>query len=60
MSTTTGLLLTDPAGSKMLGTRIDDLVFTFAFELAPGETEFRVFEDDRVQLRAFLAGGLVG
>lgn len=54
MSTTVGLLLTDPEGSKILGTRIDDLVFTFALELAPGSDAFRMFEEDRAKLREFL------
>lgn len=54
MSTTAGILLTDPEGSKLLGTRIDDLVFTFAVALAPGAESFRMFEEDRAKLREFL------
>ena len=35
-------------------TRIDNSVFTVAYELAPGATAFRMFEWDRQKLRAFL------
>lgn len=54
MSSTEGLLLEDPEGSKIMLTRIDDAAFTVASELAPGSNAFRMFEDNRAKLRAFL------
>ena len=54
MSATAGLLLEDPEGSKIMVTRIDNSVFTVAYELAPGATAFRMFEEDRQKLRSFL------
>lgn len=54
MTATNGLLLEDPEGSKLMATRIDDVVFTIAFELAPGANAYRMFEDDRNKLREFL------
>ncbi len=44
----------------MMWTRIDDLAIVTAVELAPGSEGFRMFEDDRVKLREFLAGRLAG
>lgn len=54
MSNVTALKLEDPQGSVMLLTRIDDLVFTVAYSLAPDAEAFRLFEADREKLRAFL------
>jgi hypothetical protein len=54
MSATEGLLLEDPEGSKIMITRIDDIVFTVATELAPGANAFRMFEENRAKLRGFL------
>lgn len=54
MAATQGLKLEDPEGSIMLLTKIDDLVFTVAYQLAPGAEVFRMFEDTREQLRDFL------
>ena len=54
MSATQALKLEDPEGSVQLWTKIDDLVFVMVQELAPGAHSFRMFEDNRRQLRDFL------
>ncbi len=54
MSATNALKLEDPEGSIMVLTKVDDLVFTVQYGLAPGAEVFRMFEDNRKQLRAFL------
>lgn len=54
MSATKALKLEDPEGSIMVLTKIDDLVFTVQYGLAEGAEVFRMFEDNRRQLRDFL------
>jgi hypothetical protein len=54
MAATKALKLEDPEGSIQLWTKIDDLVFVMAQELVPGAAAFRMFEDNRRQLRDFL------
>jgi hypothetical protein len=54
MAATKALKLEDPEGSIQLWTKIDDLVFVMVQELAPGAPNFRMFEDNRQQLRSFL------
>jgi hypothetical protein len=54
MAAVKALKLVDPDGSVMVLTKIDDLVFTVAYELAEGAGVFRLFEDTRAELRAFL------
>lgn len=54
MSATKALRLEDPEGSVQLWTKIDDLVFVMVLELAPGASNFRMFEENRRQLRDFL------
>jgi len=45
--------LEDPAGSVQLWTKIDDLVFVMSWSAAR-RAHFRMFEDNRRQLRDFL------
>lgn len=54
MANVQGLKLEDPEGSVMMLTRVEDLVFTVAYALAPGAEVFRLFEEDRAKLREFL------
>ena len=54
MSAIKALKLEDPEGSVQLWTKIDDLVFVMTLRLAPGAPNFRMFEDNRRQLRDFL------
>lgn len=54
MTATEGLLLEDPEGSKIMITRIDDIAFTIATELAPGANSFRMFEENRAKCQRFL------
>ena len=54
MTATDALRLEDPEGSVQVWTKIDDLVFVMHLQLAPGAKGFRMFEDSRKKLRAFL------
>lgn len=48
-----GLKLTDPNGAVLQIMRVEDLAFAISLELATDEP-FRMYEDDRAKLRAFL------
>ena len=58
MSAHQALKLEDPEGSVMLVTRIDDAAYTLqiapALDEAGNQLPFRMFEDNRQQLRDFL------
>lgn len=58
MSTTEGLRLVDGDGSVLLVSKIDDLAYTLhlapALDEAGNPLPFRMFEEDRQQLRQFL------
>lgn len=53
MTSYQALQLTDPEGSVMVVTRIDDAAYTIGVTYS-GESPFRMFETDRARLRAFL------
>lgn len=54
-----GLELEDPLGSKMQFLRVGNLAIACSIELAADEP-FRMFEDDRARLAAFLREPLEG
>lgn len=54
MTSYQALQIEDPEGSVMVVTRVDDTAYTIGITYTAPGTPFRMFEDDRARLRAFL------